>query len=439
MTKPQTAPRSRLALCLAESSTLEASTPHRRCPVRVDEITIGARLRLLRRWRGKSQADLAGAAGLSPSFISMVENGRRPLDRRSHIAALANALSVSETDLVGGPHLTPDPVQSDPHRGIPPLRVALQTNTLTSPAVDHARPLPELALVVASEIEPMRRACNYVATGRLLPDVLDELHYHVAAPADEAAKRLALQTLIDACACATFTAKNLNYRDLAHLAAHRAEEAAALLDDPIYKGRADFVWLNTLARAAAHDRTLVAAERVAEQLEPHANDALGLQVLGMINLTAALTAATLQRGDTAVARLGEAERIARHVPDTPMANWQSFSTTNVNIWRVSIGVERGETGAGMLEMAEHVTLDGLETRSSRRADFFADVGRGLAREPKTKGQAVRWLRRAEQVAPQRIRNSTAVRESVSYLLNSARAEAGGRELRGMAARMGIPH
>jgi len=154
----------------------------------VDEITIGARLRTLRRWRGKSQVELAGLAGLSPSFLSMVETGQRPLDRRSHIAALANALKVSETDLVGGPHLTPDPLQSDPHMGIPALRVALQTNTLNTPAVEQARPLAQLAQAVADQIEPMRRACNYVGVGQLLPDVLDELHYHVAAAADEAAE-----------------------------------------------------------------------------------------------------------------------------------------------------------------------------------------------------------------------------------------------------------
>lgn len=58
------------------------------------EITIGARLRSLRRWRGKTQVELAGLAGLSPSFVSMVENGQRPLDRPSHIAALASALKV---------------------------------------------------------------------------------------------------------------------------------------------------------------------------------------------------------------------------------------------------------------------------------------------------------------------------------------------------------
>jgi transcriptional regulator with XRE-family HTH domain len=80
-----------------------------------DATTIGARLRVLRRWRGMTLAQLAGQAGLTPSFLSMAERGQRALDRRSHISALAAALRVSEIDLVGGPHLTKDPVQSQPH------------------------------------------------------------------------------------------------------------------------------------------------------------------------------------------------------------------------------------------------------------------------------------------------------------------------------------
>jgi transcriptional regulator with XRE-family HTH domain len=405
----------------------------------VDEVTIGARLRTLRRWRGKSQVQLAQLAGLSPSFLSMVENGQRPLDRRSHIAALASALKVSETDLIGSPHLTPDPVQADPHMSIPALRVALQTNTLTTPATDHARPLPEVVHDVTDGIEPLRRACDYVAIGRILPGALDDLHYHVVAPADEAGRRRALQALVEVCVCATFTAKNLNYSDLAHLAAVRASEAAALLDEPLYTGKADYVWLHTLPRAGSWDRNLTAAERAVNAMEPHARDPLGLQVLGMMTLTAALAAASIQRSDSASHWLNEARNIAAQVPDEPMRNWQSFSATNVNIWCVTIGVERGETGGTMLELADQVTLDRLAPRSSRRASLFADVGRGLARDPKTVAEAVRWLRRAEEAAPQRIRNSPPVREAVAYLLNRARAAAGGRELRGMAARMGVPH
>ena len=147
----------------------------------MDEVTIGARLRTLRRWRGKSQVQLAQLAGLSPSFLSMVENGKRPLDRRSHIAALASALKVSETDLIGGPHLSRNRVQSDPHMSIPALRVAILSNTLTNPVTEHARTLTELAREVAGEVVPACRDANYLRAGQLLPSLIDELHVHVAA------------------------------------------------------------------------------------------------------------------------------------------------------------------------------------------------------------------------------------------------------------------
>jgi transcriptional regulator with XRE-family HTH domain len=405
----------------------------------MDEVTTGARLRTLRRWRGKSQVELAGLAGLSPSFLSMVETGQRPLDRRSHIAALASALKVSETDLVGGPHLTPDPLQSDPHMGIPALRVALQTNTLTAPAVDRGRPLGDLVRTVTTDLEPFRLVGNYVQIGQVLPDVLDELYYHAADPADEATYQQALTTLIEACVSAGTMAKNLGYADLACLAAVRAQEAAALIDDPAGKGKADFLWLLTLPRAGSWDRTLEAAERIISTLEPRLRYPLGLQVLGMLTLTTSLAAASVQRGDRAAHWLSEAASIARQVPDNPTQNWQSFSTTNVNIWRVTVAVERGEAGGGVLELAHQVTLDRLDPKATRRASFMADVGRGLSREPRTQAEAVRWLRQAEEAAPQRIRNSAPTRETVAYLLNRARAEAGGRELRGMAARMGVVH
>jgi transcriptional regulator with XRE-family HTH domain len=405
----------------------------------MDEITIGARLRTLRRWRGMTQVEVADLAGLSPSFVSMVENGQRPLDRRSHVSALAGALRVSETDLVGGPHLSADRLQSDPHMGIPALRVALQTNSLSRPAIDRARPLGELHREVFGSIELKRRACDYVGVGQLLPGCIDELYRHVAGPADEAAHRVALTTLVEACVIASSVARGLNYLDLAFLAAQRAEEAAVQLDDPVVKGKADFMWLHALPRTGSWDRNLAAAEQAANELEPYASDPLGLAVLGMVTLTASLSAAAMQRGDTADHWLEQAAAIAGRVPDDSVANWQSFSATNVGIWRVSIGVERGQSGGTMLELAERVQPERLATTPSRKADFFADVGRGLAREPKTRVEAVRWLRRAETVAPQRIRNSAPVRETVAYLLNRAIAVSGGRELRGMAARMGLPH
>jgi transcriptional regulator with XRE-family HTH domain len=404
----------------------------------VDEATIGARLRIVRRWRGMTQVELAGLAGLSPSFISMVETGQRPLDRRSHIAAVASALHVSETDLVGGPHLSSDRMQSDPHTTIPALREALQTNKLTSPAVDRARPLAELTSEITSRIEPMRADADYVGTGALLPGVLDELHWHTAQDGDEASRRLALETLIEACVMAGLTAKDLGYADLAHVAVLRAEEAAALLDDPVQQGKVECLRIWAFPRERSWDRRLVAAESAADALEPHARSPLGVQVLGILTLHAALGAAVVQRPHVIDHWLGEASALAGRVPDDIRGNWQHFSQTNVRLWSVAIGVERGESGGTVLDLAKNVDQSKISYRN-RQACFLADVGRGLAREPRMRADAVRWLRRAEDAGPQLIRNHPPTREAVGYLLNRARAEAGGRELRGMASRMGVPH
>ena len=404
----------------------------------MDEVTIGARLRTLRRWRGKTQAELAGLAGLSPSFLSMVETGQRPLDRRSHIAALASALKVSESDLVGGPHLSTDRLQSDPHAVIPALRAALQTSSIDDPAVDQARPLPALVQEM-TRIEPLHQACDYVAIGKVLPAIIEELHCHASRPADEAAYQAALETLVDACVCATFTAKDLGYGDLAHLAALRAEEAGRRVDDPVQLGKAAFVRVHSLPKAGAWDRTLAQAQKAAEELEPYATSTLSFQVLGMLELTAALSAAVVQDGTRAADWLHEADRLAERVPDIPDESWMAFSATNVGIWRVAVSVERGYSGTAVLRLAEKVDESKLAGRQGRRAAFLADVGRGLAREPQMQRDAIRWLRRAEDTAPQWIRNSPAVRGAVTYLLNRATTAAGGPELRGMAARMGVPH
>lgn len=124
--------------------------------------------------------------------------------------------------------------------------------------------------------------------------------------------------------------------------------------------------------------------------------------------------------------------------DNPTCNWEWFGATNVAIWRVAIAVERGESGRAVLELASGANPDKLVV-ATRRAALFLDVGRGLAREPGTRGDAVTWLRQAETTAPQWIRNYGPAREAVAFLLARAKTTAGGRELRGMAARMGVPH
>lgn len=69
--------------------------------------------------------------------------------------------------------------------------------------------------------------------------------------------------------------------------------------------------------------------------------------------------------------------------------------------------------------------------------FWADLGRGLVTQRATRDEGVAALLRAEKIAPQRIRPNPFVREAVGDLLRRARRDAIGRELRGMAYRIGL--
>src|SRR5262249_29517071 len=157
---------------------------------------------------------------------------------------------------------------------------------------------------------PLLANSDYTGAGALLPDVLDELHWHTAHSGDEASQRLALETLIEACIRAGLIAKNLGYIDLAHVVVLRAEEAATLLDDPIQQGKVNCLRINTFPRERSWERRLLTAERAADALQPYASTPLGLHVLGMLSLHAALGAAVVQRPHVVSHWLAEADQLA---------------------------------------------------------------------------------------------------------------------------------
>lgn len=400
-----------------------------------DDSTIGARLRTLRQWRRMTLAQLAGQAGLSTAFLSMVERGLRTLDRRSHISALAAALRVSESEIVGGPHLSDDPERLGAHTAIPPIRVALQTNTLGEAAAESARPMAELQAVLA-DVDVASGLCDYVRVGELLPGLLDELHYHAVTGSGET-RRQALAALIEACHVASTRAKDLGYADLSYLAATRADEAARALGDPVAIGKGAYLRIQAMPRAGSWDRAHTAALQAADAVRPYATTPEGVCVLGMLTLGAALAAAASLRVDEAADLLDEASELAARVDDDPVGNWGSFSAANVGGWRVALAVEVGE-GDRVLDLVAGIDRQRYGRRRSRHACLLADVGRGLAQSRTTRHQAVGWLREAEVMAPARIRNLPAVRDTVAVLLEQSRVAAGGRELRGLASRMGLP-
>ena len=56
-----------------------------------DAVAIGRRVRRIRHWRGKSLDVITGLAGISKSYLSGLETGKRVLDSLKLIVAIANA------------------------------------------------------------------------------------------------------------------------------------------------------------------------------------------------------------------------------------------------------------------------------------------------------------------------------------------------------------
>jgi hypothetical protein len=162
-----------------------------------------------------------------------------------------------------------------------------------------------------------------------------------------------------------------------------------------------------------------------------------LQAYGMLHLSAAMAAAAQADRDTATTHLDEAAAVAARM-DTEVWTFGRlwFGPVNVGIWRTALATEFGD-GPKVAEIARGVRVEAIPS-PSRRAEFYSDVGRSMLREKATREKGMAVLLRAEELAPQRVRNDVFVREAVNDLWrHAAGRDAGGRELRGLAYRMGL--
>ncbi|MGH3613530.1 MAG: helix-turn-helix domain-containing protein [Pseudonocardia sp.] len=389
---------------------------------------VGRRLREIRVWRGLSLRAAAELSGLSASYLSRIERGERPVERRSTLEALAAALRVAPSELTGSTIRATEDPESGP--AVAALRLTLADAEMGEPVEIDARPWPEVASALDA-VNAIRPRADYAALGERLPALILELHAHL--PGQN--RRPALAGLVDCYSAAQALAKNLGVPDLAQVASRHVRDAAAALSGPEWAGLA--AWSRAQAiSSTARDRSFAVAVRGAEEVAGDLDRPEVADVYGSLHLTAALAAITLGRTDTAADHLAEAGEVAaRPGVGTGFGNlW--FSAGNVDIWRTMLAVEQGKGGRAV-EIARAVDPATLPSSPSRRAAWWIDIGRGLAMERGTRDEAVGAFLTAEQLAPQRFRGNVFAREVVTDLLARARRDAGDRELRGMAYRMGV--
>ncbi|WP_322769715.1 hypothetical protein [Frankia sp. Cr1] len=353
------------------------------------------------------------------------------LDRRSHLEAVADALQVSITDLTGQPYKPTNRAQARSLAAIPAIRAAILNTAFDERPDLPARPIVALRLA-ADDVETAREAAAHASYASLLPDLIQELHVHAAGSGSDA--RTALAALVGAYRSAFVLSKDLGYVDLAWIAADRAMQAAERLDDPAWSAFGGFYRANALLSASARSRARQVAERAADAAAGQLGQAQVMPVYGILHLASALTAVSSNDTGAVDAHIDEAVEIAGRTGETNAFHLH-FGPTNVAVWRVSIAVERGDGGKAP-EIMRGVDTSVLGS-GRRRAQFLTDLGRGLAQARGKDPQALAALREAERLAPELVRPHPLVRETVAVMLERARATAGGRDLRGLAYRMGI--
>jgi transcriptional regulator with XRE-family HTH domain len=400
----------------------------------VDEATaLGLRIREVRQWRKLTLREASGLAGLSFSFWGEIERGEKPVSTRRTLEAIAGALRVHPAELTEQPWTVQDPAGSGTPAGLVGIETALERYQLGSDPGLPVREWPQITEDLARLAKLMHWDSDFAAMGELAPMLLGELHSaYVHLPQQ---RREVLVGLINAYYPVMFTAKHLGGCGLPSLAARAAQQCAEALGDPAWLGFATYLRGATtghLDRAGQYQRSVTAAENLTSRLG--SSDAL--QACGMLHLSAALAAGVQADPDTAATHLGEASALAARL-DSEVGTWANlwFGPTNVGMWKTSIAVELREYGQA-LQAAKTVHPE-LVPVPIRQASFWAEVGRALAAEKKTREQGVHVLVRAEKLAPQRIRNDLFVRQTVADLLRQARCDAGGRELRGLAWRLGV--
>lgn len=405
----------------------------------IDDAHIGRRFREIRTWRGLSMTAAAGLAGISQPYLSQIERGQRLVTKRSLLESLANALQVSPAELTAKPWETVgEQAGTQTSVDLVALAAALDAYQLGDDPGDPVRPWPEVAADVervADHTQLHGEEQVLREQGKCLPKLLGELHGLYVR--DPARRREVLHGLLLCYRAAVSVTKLLagGSSGFTSIAAKAAQQCADELESPQWRGA--MTWLRGHA-VGSLDRThqYRRAVRMADELTPSLDDPEVVQAYGQLHLSAALAAAAQSDRETAMTHLDEAGVVAGRVrEDVGRFAKMWFGRTNVAIWRVSIGLELGD-GAGVARIARGVRPENIPS-PARQSAFYADVGRALLAERSTWEKGLELLLRAEKLAPQHIRHNVFVREAVAGHLRAMRRDAGGRELRGLAFRMGV--
>lgn len=407
----------------------------------------GVLFRLLTKYLGASQTQLAIAVGMTQGQVSTIAAGDRQITaldvaervldgldapdsarlalglaprRTAHVAAGTHTHPVREpSSITHHTKATDDDVQRrDLLRGglstlgaVLPLRAGLISHldgiarALTpydlgrSTDCFRAPLLTNLAQAVASA-KRNYQACRYTAALSELPALLEGVNLACSALEGDdlqQANRLAA----DAYQVTGSVMLKLGDAGLATLAADRSMAAAANSEDSVNIAASARIVTHTLMSGGHPQRALEIATRAAERMDHEVArpSPEAISVYGALVLRGAIAAAMVGDRGASAGLLDEADDAARRLGRDDNAHWTAFGPTNVLLHRVSVALALGDAGTA-LHLANSIDLSRLAL-PERKAVLHLDVASAYAQwgrfEP-----AYEALRLAGQTAPEEI-------------------------------------
>ncbi|MER6014797.1 helix-turn-helix domain-containing protein [Streptomyces bluensis] len=374
---------------------------------------IGDRIARLRARRKLTQEELAERAGLSVDIVRKLEQGVRQTARLTTLNALARALDVEPSTLVGQP-ATFEVRDEEDQPSVLALRQAVSpVSDLLGEEPDPEDP-PSIEELQASlrSTELIRREGRLGQIGSLLPQLIRDAK--AASRTHRGNQAAAAQSVLaEAYQVAATTLTALGKEDAAFTAIERSMEAARQGDDP----HLATVGFSTLAWVLTKQGRLTDAERVAtaaaERIEPtFRSQPIDLALWGILLLRAATAAVRLERRDTVRDLLNMASAAAARIGTDRIDYATPFGPTNAGVAKVNFLVEMGE-GSDALRAARAVP-DLASLPPTWRARFHVDRALAYADLNKDEG-AFQALLTAERTAPEWMRYHSTSRRLVSEL------------------------
>jgi len=379
------------------------------------EVRIGERLRFYRQAKGKTQAVVAGLAGVTEDYLSQIERGLKtptlPLVHR-----FSKILGVRVSELLGESATEHD-------ERVHPVGYAVQRALMSYAGTADEPDLENLRGRVNAAWSTWQGSPHrYTEVSEVLPDLIIDVQAAQrglarSSSADEQreAQRVSADLFF---LLRTFT-KRIGRTDLSLLVADRGVLAADAADDPVRMAAAKWnlghILLAQGETDGAEEVAMTAIEDLHHDTSDDDVDAVGMA--GALWLVSAVAAVRNNDPWTARDRLREKALPAAQVTGDTNVMWTVFGPTNVGLHAVSVEMEMGEAGEA-LRLADDIDIS-RSPSLERKTTFALEVARCYEQKRDDPGVFLHLVN-AETSGPEDMRYNTLARDLVHGLLKRAR-------------------